>query len=199
MSDSYDARNSIYCYEGTDVLINNLDIHDNSRLKDAERKIVAAKLLLLRQADKTLGKFDKEHFTSIHKFLFEDIYPFAGKFRTENIAKDSFTFADFKFIDQELDRILDELKDKNYFSLQSKEELALSLANLISDLNVLHPFREGNGRTIREFIRELALKNGYVLDLRNADAKDILDASIESIVDANDLAKILENCLSSLS
>ena len=194
MSDSYDARNSIYCYPDSDVLINNLDIHDNSRLKDAERKIVAAKLLVLRQSNQ-YGSFDKEHFLSIHKFLFEDLYPFAGKLRTENIAKDTFSFAEWQYIEPELDRILDELKAKNFFWGWNKEELAYGLAWLLSELNVLHPFREGNGRTIREFIRQIALKNLYVLDLRKIEAKEMLDASIESIVNTEKLAQVLQKCL----
>lgn len=85
--DLYEARNSIYCYPGTNILVNKLNIHDNKTLKQAEEKIVATKLFVLRQ-NKMIGNFDVNHFMNIHKFLFEDIYPFAGKLRTENIAKD---------------------------------------------------------------------------------------------------------------
>jgi cell filamentation protein len=60
---------------------------------------------------------------------------------------------------------------------------------------VLHPFREGNGRTTREFIRELAYKNGYLLDLREIEANDMLDASKLSIVDSTELEKLLYKCL----
>ena len=98
MSDLYEARNSIYCYPNSDILKNNFNIRDNSKLEILERKLVLAKLYELRQ-NKQIGKFDIHHFVSIHKFLFEDIYPFAGLFRTENIAKGNFSFAEWQYIE----------------------------------------------------------------------------------------------------
>ena len=65
----------------------------------------------------------------------------------------------------------------------------------MAELNVLHPFREGNGRTIREFIRQLALKNGYTLNLTKVDAKTILEACMISVVDLNPLEDLLEYCM----
>lgn len=64
-----------------------------------------------------------------------------------------------------------ELKNENYLKGLNKEELAKRLAYYLSELNVLHPFREGNGRTTREFIRQLALKNGYKLNLKKVSQK----------------------------
>ena len=142
-----------------------------------------------------IGNFDVNHINSIHKYLFEDIYPFAGKYRTENIAKGVFRFAEWEYIEPELERLLDELKKENYLENLSKEKLAERLAYYLSELNVLHPYREGNGRTTREFIRELALKNEYVLDLRKVSPKEFLDACLKSIVDTEDLTKILYECL----
>lgn len=65
----------------------------------------------------------------------------------------------------------------------------------MAELNVLHPFREGNGRTIREFIRQLAFINGYVLDMQNIEPKDMLQACIRSVIDTTDLEDILQKCL----
>lgn len=194
MENLYETRNSIYCYPNTNVLINKLDIRDNKKLEEIERKIVLAKLYDLMQ-NNIIGNFDKYHFINIHKYLFADIYYFAGKFRNENIAKGSFSFAEWEFIEPELDRILLELKNENFLNGYSKDILANKLAYFLSELNVLHPFREGNGRTIREFIRELAYKNDFIIDYKDVDAKDILDASIKSIVNNKDLANILYNCL----
>lgn len=193
-TDLYEARNSIYCYEGTDVLINKLDIKDNELLLKAENKIVLAKLFELRK-NKMIGNFDTEHLIGIHKYLFEDIYSFAGKFRTENIAKGFFSFAEWEYIDEQLKELLDKLKNENYLKDCSKEELVKGLAYYMSELNVLHPFREGNGRTIREFIRELAYINGYLLDLQNTTSKKMLDACIKSVVETDDLEAILNRCL----
>ena len=147
--DLYEARNSIYCYPGSDVLINKLNIKDNQLLSEAERKIVLTKSYELRKNSK-IGDFDLNHFLEIHKFLFEDIYPFAGKFRNENIAKGYFSFAEWQYIEPEIKRLFDKLKAENYLQGKSREELVKGLAYYLSELNVLHPFREGNGRTIRE-------------------------------------------------
>ncbi|MBP3463303.1 MAG: Fic/DOC family protein [Clostridia bacterium] len=194
MENFYETNNSIYCYPGTNILINKLDLHDSNKLFKLEKQIVLAKSYILRQNTK-IHTFDKKHFIEIHKFLFCDLYPFAGKFRTENISKGEFTFASWEFIESELDKLLLELKNENYLENYDKEKLSIRLAYYLSELNVLHPFREGNGRTIREFIRELAYKNGYILDLRKSTAKEIFDASVKSVYDTTDLEKIIFNCL----
>ena len=69
------------------------------------------------------------------------------------------------------------------------------MAYYLAELNVLHPFREGNGRTLREFIRQLALKNGYLLNLQNVNPKEMLAACIKSVVDTSDLEVLLKKCL----
>lgn len=194
MEDFYNTRNSIYCYPGTNILINKLDIRDSNKLFRLETQIVLAKSYILRQNLK-VHKFDKKHFIYIHQFLFEDLYPFAGKFRTENISKGSFRFAEWQYIENQLDRLLEELKEENYLEGLEKENLAKRLAYYLSELNVLHPFREGNGRTIREFIRELAFKNGYLLDLQKTTPEKMFYACVKSVYDPTDLEKILFDCL----
>ena len=187
-------RNSKYCYQNSNTLINKLEIKDQATLQKYEARITAAKLLALRQKGIT-GNFDKNHFVSIHKYIFEDIYPFAGKFRTENIAKGYFRFAEWEYIEEELDKLLLKLKNENYLNEKSEEELAKAIAYYMSELNVLHPFREGNGRTIREFIRQLALKNGYILNLKKVEPQKMLNASIKSIIDTEELENIIKICL----
>ena len=194
MENNYEPKNSKYCYENSEVLINKLDIKDEKKLSIYEAKITAAKSLSLRQKGIT-GNFDKNHFLEIHKYLFEDIYPFAGKLREGNIAKGAFRFAMWEYIEPELDKLLNSLKQENYLLGLSKEKLAKRLAYYLSELNVLHPFREGNGRTEREFIRQLALKNGYVLNLKKVKPKEMLEASIESVIDTTKLENIINNCL----
>ncbi len=198
MNDFYESRNSIYCYPNSNVLKNKLNVHDSDKLSKLEKQLVLAKSYILRQLDNT-PKFDKNHFLNIHKFLFEDLYPFAGKTRTENISKGNFTFANWEFIDSELDKILEELKSENYLKNYDKEKLAERLAYYQAELNVLHPFREGNGRTIREFIRELALSNNYILDLQCSTPQEIFDASVKSVYDSSDLEKIIYKCLKFLN
>ena len=190
----YEARNSAYCYKGTDVLINLLNIRDNKTLQRAESRIVATKLFELRK-NEMIGNFDVEHFIKIHKFLFEDIYPFAGKFRTENIAKGYFSFAEWEYIDTELRKLLEKLHKSNLLKDDTRAELIKDLAYYLAELNVLHPFREGNGRTIREFIRELAYKNGYLLDLQKVEPSEVYDAFLKSVIDTTDLENVIDKCL----
>ena len=192
--DLYEMRHSNYCYTNSNVLINKLDIKDNKKLQIYEAKITAAKLLSLRQKG-IIGNFDSSHLNSIHKYLFEDIYPFAGKFRNENISKGLFRFAEWEYIESELNNLLNKLKNEYYLNNLDKKSLAERLSFYLSELNVLHPYREGNGRTIREFIRELALKNNYILNLSKVSPKDFLNASIKSIIDTGDLSKLILECL----
>ncbi len=194
MRDIYETYNSKYCYPGTTVLKNKLNIMNIEKLQTYEAKITAAKSLGLRKSGIT-GNFDSNHIKQIHKYLFEDVYPFAGQFRTENIAKGEFRFAQFEYIETELEGLLNKLKKEEYLQGLNKKDLATKLAYYLAELNVLHPFREGNGRTNREFIRQLALKNGYQLDLKKAKAEEILEASIESIVDTRKLEEIIYECL----
>lgn len=194
MRDIYETYNSKYCYPGTTILKNKLNIMNIEKLQIYEAKITAAKSLGLRKKGIT-GDFDVKHIKQIHKYLFEDIYPFAGEFRTENIAKGEFRFAQSEYIEPELENLLNKLKKENYLEGLDKKELAIKLSYYLAELNVLHPFREGNGRTNREFIRQLALKNGYQLDLKKAKAEEILEASIESIVDTKKLEEIIYECL----
>ena len=138
----YESKNSVYCYKGTNVLVNKMNIKDPIALKNYETSVIGLKLMALSKQGIT-GKFDVSHFVSIHKFLFEDIYPFAGLFRTENIAKDYFQFAEWEYIESELTRLLSELKSENFLANLTKEKFAERLAYYWAELNVLHPFREG--------------------------------------------------------
>ena len=190
----YESKNSVYCYKGTNVLVNKMNIKDPIALKNYETSVIGLKLMALSKRGIT-GKFDVSHFVSIHKFLFEDIYPFAGLFRTENIAKDYFQFAEWEYIESELTRLLSELKSENFLSNLTKEKFTERLAYYWAELNVLHPFREGNGRTTREFLRQLSLKNGYILNLHKISPQKLFNASIKSIIDTADLEKYLYTCL----
>lgn len=194
MDELYEARNSIYCYPGTEVLKNKLNIHKREDLLFYETKITAAKLLSLRRKGVT-GDFSVKHLKQIHYTLFEDIYPFAGEFRTENIAKGSFRFAEWEYIEEQCNILLERLQKENTLQGLNKRVFVGRLSFYMAELNVLHPFREGNGRTIREFIRQLALKNGYILNLTKVDAKTILEACMISVVDLNPLEDLLEYCM----
>ena len=154
MKDGFD---SIYCYEGTDVLKNIPGIKDQKKLENYEKSIVALKLMALNKEGIT-GDFSINHFINIHKFLFEDIYPFAGQFRNANLYKGYFQFANWEYIESELNNLLENLKKENYLNGLNKAELSKRLAYYWSEINVLHPFREGNRKNYKRVLKTTCLK-----------------------------------------
>lgn len=191
----YEDKRSKYFYKTCDVLVNKLDLKNAEELEAYERQVVALKLLIIENTSFTKN-FDKVRLKEIHRYLFNEVYDFAGEFREENLAKDDFRFASCEFISSELDRILEDLQDLSVFKELSTAEIADKLAYIMSELNVVHPFREGNGRTYREFIRQLASELGYSLDWSKSQYKEIFDASVKSVYDYEDLTNVILNCLS---
>ncbi len=191
--DVYTTTQSIYCYPNSNVLKNKLNIRENELLKTAEEEITLIKQMeLLKNPIK--GNFSKAHLMNIHKFIFEDIYSFAGKIRREQISKADTLFYPPNLIDRELDKVFAKIKEKNMLKETDKEKVFDNLAYVMVELNIVHPFREGNGRSIREFIRLMAKRMGYDLNWGNADKEELLDASIMSVDNYKVLIKVLEDC-----
>lgn len=168
-----------YCYKDSDVLINNLNITDEKDLYDAERGLVALRMAQLNE-EPIKGCFDFNHLKSLHKFLFQDIYRWAGDIRNCNIAKQDL-FCLCEYIDSFANDIFSRLKKEEYFTKYSYEVKLEKLVELFADINALHPFREGNGRSQREFIEELAKINGIDLNLTTVSKDDMIVASHDSI------------------
>ena len=129
---------------------------------------------------------------NIHKFIFEDIYSFAGKIRRGQISKADTMFYPPNLIDRELDKVFAKIKEKNM--LKETENVFDNLAYVMAELNIIHPFREGNGRSIREFIRLMAKRMGYDLNWGNVDKEELLEASIMSVDNYKVLIRILVTC-----
>ena len=123
------------------------------------------------------GNFDVQHYLNIHKFLFEDIYDFAGEIRSENIAK-TIPFCLPNLIYSNLKNTLENAK-RDSLRITNEEELIEFLADYYAQIDIIHPFREGNGRCEREFFRQYVLEinkkinfGEYELDYSNIDNKD---------------------------
>lgn len=190
----YTTVQSIYCYRNTKVLKNKLNIRDNSVLKKAEEEITLIKQMRLLE-EPIKGNFTKTHLKNIHKFIFEDIYPFAGKIRRERISKADTMFYPPELIDRELDKLFSKIKEEKLLEEGNKEKFFDGIAYIMAELNIIHPFREGNGRTIREFIRLIAKHRGCNLNWGNIDRELLLKASIESVDDYKTLVKVLKLCV----
>jgi cell filamentation protein len=185
-----------YTYPGTDVLVNKLDIRDAAKLEIADRIFSLYRLGKLEESPLP-GAFDVSHLKAIHYFLFQDLYSFAGEFRKEGITKANSIFPPPAFIEQEAARIMEELKKENRLKGIEKAEFCSRAAYYMSEINALHPFREGNGRVQREFIRTLGVEVGYRIDWSKAEPDEILHSSITSFHSSNDeLVAMLKKCIS---
>ena len=189
----YEAINSRYTYKNSDVLVNKLDIKDEEKLKAYETKIVALKLASLQKMEFDRS-YDENHLKFIHKYLFEEVYEFAGEYRKENITKENFLFSQYQFIEDNIKDIIKSINLEKYKELNF-EELVKEISKVMTDLNVLHPFREGNGRATREFIRELLEDLGYEINWFLIDYNDILNASIKAVIDDNEQIELLKRSI----
>lgn len=159
-----------YYDENNKCLKNLLEIYNYEDLNNAERLISAKNLSNLYKND--LGcDFSSFRLQLINHLLFSEIYEWAGNFRTVNLSKNGRDFCDYKLIESKLNFILKESNDL-LLNCDNDYELASIIAKLYYVLLEIHPFREGNGRTIREFIREYLLNRGYNIDYNLID-KDI--------------------------
>lgn len=168
-------RDGYYCYPGTNILKNKLNIMDEAELADVERKITAVRSAELMK-EPLSGRLDFGMLKRIHGFLFGDIYEWAGKIRTVNISKGA-CFCRFEFIEAQMGEVMGQLAGERYLSGQGKKQISVRLAYYIGEINAVHPFREGNGRTQREFMRMLAARNGYWLDFMKISTEEMLEAS----------------------
>lgn len=117
----------------------------------------------------------------MHKQIFGDIYEWAGKVRNVNTAKGNM-FCDCRFVEDMAEELFSELEKENYLQSCYTEEMADRLAYYLSEINALHPFREGNGRTQRLFIEILAERAGYEVDFSEVSAEEMVEASAKAFL-----------------
>jgi cell filamentation protein len=169
-----------YCYPGTDVLINKLGIRDNNALTIAEREITSIKLLMLYNMP-IMKTFNFDTLSKMHKIIFEDIFEWAGLIRCGDfLSKGDSIFCRGQYIEENANIIMENLlKEKNLCGL-NKSKFIERMAYYMGEINALHPFREGNGRTSREFFRQLSLNANYALDFGKTEKEELLAADIEA-------------------
>lgn len=191
MSNSYKYIDLDYTYNDpkTGLLRNLLNITDSDTLLFVESGAVTKRLQELHENPikiegiKTLFK--------IHKYLFQDIYVWAGKKRTVEISKDGKQFFPITLFDNAfkyIDTLLSEFKK---IPKNDRKHLAEKLAEILDNINYLHPFREGNGRTQREFLRLLVLEKGLILNLNPPDNKNTYERYMKGAV-KSDIATLTE-------
>ncbi|EMA5496354.1 Fic family protein [Salmonella enterica] len=173
MSDKKDP----YLYPGTDTLINNAGIRDKKQLEEFERDTVALNLSQLEESP-IIGPFDKQRLKETHKRIFNGIYPWAGEFRenTGMMVKERLgnqvMYADSAYIEPELSKLFLSMEKEQFFHGMDPEKFSERLGHYYGELDALHPFREGNSRTLRQFTSDLALNAGMNLDWSMVAADD---------------------------
>lgn len=169
------------------MLNNKLGITSEVELAKEEERITKIKALQLFDTNK-INEFEIGTFiglSKIHEFLFSDIYDFAGKIRKENIAKGNFRFASVMYLEDVLNKI-DEMPQNNFENIIKK----------YIEMNIAHPFREGNGRITRIWLDMILKKEiGKVIDWSKVDKEEYLLAMERSPIKDLEIRVLLENAL----
>lgn len=193
MSD-YLVADHIYCYPNTTVLQNKLNIRDELALVEADKAITVRRLAQLKIQPIITDTFDMSYLCLIHQYIFQDLYDWAGQYRKVRISK-GFMFAFPEHISDEGKVICNRLRSENYLQNMSRDMFIKRLAFYKSELNVLHPFRDGNGRVIRVFLEDLCSYNGYELDFGQVSKEAYIEAMIQSPFNLEPLEIILKACV----
>ena len=166
MSDKYGVGQDSYCYPGSTVLRNKLDIRDDSTLNDAEQQLsaVAAVTIEFSPPPYNLASLQK-----IYRTLFSDLYDWAGELRTVGSSKQDTRSCQPDYMEKEAGKI---------FKGMSRSDLIVAAADVYSDLNVVHPFREGNGRTQRILFEHLVMNAGFEISWWGVENDEWLYANI---------------------
>lgn len=176
--DKYGTGQDPYCYEGTDVLINNFDIFDEETLQEAEREFTTA---ALNDIEFSHPPYDLDYLLELHSLLFSHIYSWAGEIRNIDISKKDTRFCISSRIEPEANKIFKRLEVDNFFENEDYESFIVKISELYGDLNMIHPFREGNGRVQRLLFEHIALNCGYSIDWDVASTEEWINANIQGV------------------
>ncbi|NUR90290.1 MAG: cell filamentation protein Fic [Nonomuraea sp.] len=160
------------------VLRNRLGLREQDELHSAEADIAMARLVPLRAND-IPGDYDLKHLQAFHRFIFGPVYDWAGELRTVDISKGE-VFCRCLHLESFAAEIFGNLHRRDRLQGLDRSAFIQGLADFYADLNALHPFREGNGRTQRAFIQQLARSAGHSLSWSGLDADENEAASIAS-------------------
>ncbi|MCG9732317.1 Fic family protein [Shewanella sp. Isolate13] len=195
MRDKYGVIQDSYCYPESYVLINKLNIINNVELAEAELEFTAFRYSEYSSNITSLSEFDLNHFKSLHFHLFQDVYDWAGKLRTVDISKGNTRFCTCSRVEAELNKQLSRIH-----ALDCEKQTSgffHEITDIFCELNVVHPFREGNGRTQRFFFEELYFFLGKMVNWPDISKDEWINANVEGYHgDLNPLHHILTQAIS---
>lgn len=173
---SYASGTDALCYPGTAVLRNRAGLQDQERLDAFELAMV-----ITRAKEKwPSGRFDVRHYLALHHHLFQDVYDWAGTIRSIRIGKDGIWFCFPEHIESEMEKLFGWLADEGHFQTLSGANFAGQAARFLSELNAIHPFREGNGRVQMSFLTLLTDNAGLPFNAAALEPRRAMQAMIES-------------------
>jgi cell filamentation protein len=194
VSMKYGTGDDPYCYTDTNTLINNLDIKDSNLLELAETDISR---ISSESIDFSPPPYNLNYLKSIHKTLFGDLYLWAGLTRTIGINKGDTMFCRPEYIQREADKIFSLLAKENYFQQLNIEIFIIKIAEFYGDLNIIHPFREGNGRSQRILFEHIIVNCGFQISWSSVTKEEWIQANINSVhCDYSLLEAIFSRCVS---
>jgi len=164
-----------YCYPGSDVLINKLGLTDEAALEAAEVELTQARI---EQFKPDFDNISLSALRDIHHFLLQDVYAWAGELRTVDISKGSTRFANVSRVEPEADKLFRQLAQEHYLVDLPRERFVARLAHYYCELNVVHPFRDGNGRAQRLLFEVISINAGYLLHWEPIGRTEWLNANI---------------------
>lgn len=168
-----------YVYPDTTVLRNLLELTDADAL--AEREAQASTLRLAQLAAVRLeGSYDLAHLQAVHRFIFQDIYAWAGQLRRVPLAKPGSMFALPEHVESYATTVLCDLAKEQHLGGLSRDAFVERLTHYYAEINAVHPFREGKGRAQRAFLRQLALDAGHTVSWEGLNANQLVHASRQS-------------------
>jgi cell filamentation protein len=185
MSYDYQYIDSAHSYIDpiSGILRNIPNLSKDSELIFFESTVVSKRLLELELNPVKIT--NSESLLEIHQCLFQDVYEWAGKIRTVNISKDGKPFFEGERFQTGFQYINSLILEFSKIPNNERSNIAEKLAEILDNINFLHPFREGNGRTQREFIRTLALQKGFSLNLNPPNNKNIYDRYMRGTIESD--------------
>jgi cell filamentation protein len=151
-----------------------------------------------RRIDFALPPYDLAYLKQLHHSLFGELYDWAGEIRTIDLSKGSTRFCTVNRIAPESTKIFQQLSSANWLEGMNRRSLVDAVAQCYGDLNVVHPFREGNGRAQRLLFEHLIINAGFEIDWWHATENEWLQASIDAVsCDYRALTAIFDKCIGS--
>lgn len=191
--DKYGTGDDPYCYPGSKVLQNLLNIEEDEELAEAEAELTE---LAVEEIEFDFPPYDLDYFRSLHRQIFEDIYAWAGELRSIDMSKGATCFCTCKRIMPEANKLFQQLADEDNYEHHDRDAFVAAIAEFYIELNMVHPFREGNGRVQRLLFEHIVINAGFEFDLEGITQQEWVAANIAGVsCDYGPMTALFDHCI----